>query len=70
MEGRSLFFSRYKMKEKKQCVVSGASKRIGRAPAEAVRTGEDGTVVVNSLPAEAAAHDVVETIDVNGGIDL
>lgn len=50
----------------KTCVVTGASRGIGRGIAiELGRNG--GNVVVNYRTSEGAAHDVVETIEAAGG---
>ena len=52
--------------ENQTCVVTGASRGIGRAIAEELGSrGAD--VVVNYRSSEAAAHDVVETIRETGG---
>ena len=52
--------------ETQTCVVTGASRGIGRAIAEELGScGAD--VVVNYRSSEAAAHDVVETIRETGG---
>ena len=52
--------------ENRTCVVTGASRGIGRAIAEEL--GEHGAdVVVNYRSSEGAAHDTVETIEEAGG---
>lgn len=52
--------------ENQTCVVTGASRGIGRGIAE--EFGRQGAnVVVNYRSSEAAAHDVVETIEESGG---
>ena len=48
------------------CVVTGASRGIGRAIAEEFG-GDGATVVVNYRSSEAAAYDTVETIEAEGG---
>ncbi|RRJ29856.1 3-oxoacyl-ACP reductase FabG [Halocatena pleomorpha] len=52
--------------EEKTCVVTGASRGIGRGIAEELgRAG--GDVVVNYHTSEAQAHDVVDAIEESGG---
>ena len=54
------------MLENQTCVVTGASRGIGRGIAE--EFGRHGAnVVVNYRSSEAAAHEVAETIDAEGG---
>jgi 3-oxoacyl-[acyl-carrier protein] reductase len=52
--------------EERVCVVTGASRGIGRGIAEEL-AGEGMPVVVNYRSSEAEAHDVVEGIEADGG---
>jgi 3-oxoacyl-[acyl-carrier protein] reductase len=54
------------MSTNRTCVVTGASRGIGRGIAEELG-GDDTNVVVNYRSSEAEAYDVVDTIEADGG---